>query len=190
MNKIMLLIVIAVGVIIGILISSYILHLPFAESITDAVFAKLGDVNIAGLNIGSIASIASIGTAATSVIGWVKSNKEKVMAQKAALEQQYRNSGIAQELTNVSKLKEDAETKLSEVSQLKDNALEQVESAKTELSTIKTQLQTAQSQIKALEGINTNTIENLWKNSGSDFWTDPHTGEKYKLLPMVTEIVK
>ena len=189
MNKLTIILAIAAGIIIGLIIA-YMLKIPFAVILIDTIKAKIASINIGGINIGSIASLASIAGLAATASGYLTQRKEKVEAQTAATQQMLQNQNLGEELSAVTKVKDDFETKLDEATQQKDIALQQLQTTQSELATTKKQLETQMIQTQTLQNINTNTIENLWKNSGSEFYTDPNTGEKFKLLTLVTEKVK
>jgi len=190
LKTIILIVVIAAAVLGGIAIAAYVFHLAPAVAIMDTITSKLGGINIGGLNFTSLAGIASIAGFATTAYKLIQENKAKVAAQADATKQALANQSIGEELTSVTKIKADLETQLSEATQLKEDAFTQLESAKTELSTVKKQLETQISQTESLTKINTNTVKNLWESSGSEWWTDPNTGEKFRLLKLETIQVK
>ena len=188
MSKLFFIAVIVIAVLTGILISSYILHLPPAVAITDMITEKLSALNLGGLNIVALLGVGL--PLATTAYGWYKSHQDKIRAQTAAIESSQLSQELGQDLTSVTNIKTELEDKVSDLTQLKDNALAQAQSAKDELSTVKTQLDNAMKQAEVLQKINSGTITDLWKNSGGEFWTDPITGEKYKLMNFETITVK
>jgi hypothetical protein len=195
MNKLFLIIIVVIVAILGgIAIASYILHLPPAVAITDTIKTKLDSINIGGHDITEIGNYISIAGLATTALGWLNSNKEKDAATSFAKTQIANNQQLEGKLKEIDEKKKELEetltTKIADVTTLKDNALTELESVRDELTTTKQQLETATTQCDAWQNINSDTIMDLWQKSGGDFWTDPITGEKYKLMNLERVIVR
>lgn len=191
LKTIIIVVLIAGAILASIAFCAYVLKVDFAINIMNTITSPFSSL-LSGskLDFQTIASGASVATAATTAIGWIKSNKDKALAQKQALEQQVENSGLMENYQKLTDTKKELEDQVTDLTQQKDDALTQLESVKKEQDTTKSQLQTAMSQTDALQKINSGTIIDLWQKSGGDFWTDPITGEKYKLMNFERIIVK
>jgi len=195
MNKTLLIILIAVVVVLGVLIA-YMLKLEPAVALVDGAKTKLAELTGGNIDLQTAVSGVSIASAGASIAGLANQLQQKKAAVTSAINQSGLKDKALEQVNQLTETKEqllqtkDALTsQVDEITKIKDDALKEAEAAKTELATTKDQLNTQIKQTEALGQMNTNTIQNLWKNSGGDWWTDPATGEKYKLLSLVTEKV-
>lgn len=147
MNKFLLIIAILAGITVGLLIS-YALKIPFAVAVVDAIKTKIAGINIGGVNIGSIASIAGIlGTAGTAY-GLYGQYKGKIEAQAQNAKQLLNNKNAYEELTNVTNLKTSLEDKLSEATQLKNEALQTLETKTQEFQGLTDEVSLLQNKLE------------------------------------------
>lgn len=156
MNKFVIIAVVAVSVITGIAIAYFLGFAPavqLVESIQQTISGTSTEGEGLNLNLGTIASGASLATAATTAIGWVKSNKDKALAQADAVKQTVANSELLGNINDIKKVKDDLASQLNEVTSLKDTALAEVQSTKDELEKIKKEKDGLQSQIDALHNL-------------------------------------
>ena len=176
----------------GLALCAYVLKIDFAMQIMDSITEPIKEMipaDLGAMDLKTIASGASLTAAVGTGIGWITSNKNKLLAQKQAFTEQLNNSDLVNQIKGVTDTKTELETQIAEITNLKDSAVKAAEDAKTEAETLKKQLETQVQQTTTASQMNTNTIQNLWKNSGGDWWTDPVTKEKFKLLSLVTEKV-
>jgi chromosome segregation ATPase len=155
-NKFVIIAVVAVSVITGIAIAYFLGFAPavqLVESIQQTISGTSTEGEGLNLNLGTIASGASLATAATTAIGWVKSNKDKALAQADAVKQTVANSELLGNINDIKKVKDDLASQLNEVTSLKDTALAEVQSTKDELEKIKKEKDGLQSQIDALHNL-------------------------------------
>jgi len=159
LKTIIIVALIAGAILASIAFCAYVLKVDFATNIMDTITSPFSSL-LSGskLDIQTIASGASLATAATTAIGWVKSNKDKALAQKQALEQQVQNSGLTENYEKLTDSKKEIETQLSEAVTVKDEALAEAKKAQDELAK-------SQEQVKSLrqtvDTYNTETIPNL-----------------------------
>jgi len=116
MNKITMILAIIVGVAIGLFVG-YMLKNPICVWIGDMLKAKIAAIKIGEVNVGSIASFASIIGFAGTAYGWLKSQKDTLLAKKSAALEAANSQQIAEKLLKVDGMKTDAETKLAEAQQ-------------------------------------------------------------------------
>ena len=192
MNKILVILVIAAAVVAGISIA-YALNLEPAVALVDEAKAKFTELTSGGIDAQTLltgGSVAGIGVSAVSAYNQFKG---KITAQTSAAKEALQKTGALQQVEEIKSsllsTKETLTTQLDEATKIKDTALAEAENAKTQAESLKKQLETQVQQTTTASQMNTNTIQNLWKNSGGDWWTDPNTGEKFKLLSLVTEKV-
>ena len=192
MNKILVILVIAAAVVAGISIA-YALKLEPAVALVDEAKAKFTELTAGGIDAQTLltgGSIAGIGVSAVSAYNQFKG---KVAAQTTAIKETIQKTDALKQVeaikTDLTNTKEAFTTQINEVTQIKDTALAEAENAKTQAESLKEQLERQVQQTQTASQMNTNTIQNLWKNSGGDWYTDPVTKEKFKLLSLVTEKV-
>jgi len=150
LNKFLLIITVIAGIAVG-LILSYALKIPFAVAVVDTIKAKIASINIGGVNIGSIASIAGIlGTAGTAY-GLYGQYKGKIEAQAQNAKQLLDNKNTYEELTNVTNLKTSLEDKLSEATQLKNEALQTLETKTQEFQGLTDEVSLLQDKLEEKE---------------------------------------
>ena len=195
MNKlILLIIVIAISAVLGIVIASYVLHIPAAENLTDGVESSISDLTGGSIDGQALITTGSIATTGVSILGAYSQFKQKgealVSSAKSKLEASDALGQVTELKNSLESTKTNLETQLQEATTIKDQALEQAKNTQTELESVKQQLERQVTQTETAAMLNSNTIQNLWKNSGSEFWTDPVTKEKFKLLKLETEIIK
>ena len=192
MNKILLIIVIAAAIIAGISIA-YALKLEPAVTLVDEAKAQFAELTAGGIDAQTLLTSGSIAGVGVSAVSAYNQFKGKVTAQTSAAKEALQKTGALQQVeeikTSLLTTKETLTSQLSEVTKIKDTALAEAKAAKTQAESLKKQLETQVQQTTTASQMNTNTIQNLWKNSGGDWYTDPVTKEKYKLLSLVTEKV-
>jgi len=189
MNKILLIVVFAAAVIAGISIAYY-LQLPLAVDLVDGAKAKFTEITGGGgIDAQTLLTGGSLASAGVGAVSAYNQFKGKVSAQTTAAKEAILKSDAVAQVGQLTETKDTLLSQVTEITAQKDDALKQVDLTKQELTSVKKQLETQVSQTQALSTMNTNTISNLWKNSGGNFWTDPSTGEKFKLLSLVTEKV-
>ena len=192
MNKILLIIVIAAAIIAGISIA-YALKLEPAVTLVDEAKAQFAELTAGGIDAQTLLTSGSIAGVGVSAVSAYNQFKGKVTAQTSAAKEALQKTGALQQVQEIQNslttTKETLTSQLSEVTKIKDTALAEAEAAKTQAESLKDQLERQVQQTQTASQMNTNTIQNLWKNSGGDWWTDPVTKEKFKLLSLVTEKV-
>jgi len=126
MLKTLIIIALIAGAILaGIAFCAYVLKIDLASNIMNAITTPFSNIFAGGkLDLQTVASGASLATAATSAIGWFKSNKDKALAQAENAKQLVANSGLTEELVGIKAQLEDA-------NKTKDAALQTLET-KTE----------------------------------------------------------
>jgi len=134
----------------GLLICAYILKVEFAINLMDTIKEPFTSLSVNKLNLGTIASGASVATAATTALGWIKTNKEKALAMKDNAQKQLENSGLLEQVESVKDAKTQLEGQITEITKIKDNALAEAEAAKNQLSQQTEELQKAQNTIDTL----------------------------------------
>lgn len=151
LKTIIILALIAAAVLGGIAVCAYVLKVPFAQNIMSTITEPLTDALSGGsLDLPTVASGASIATAATTAIGWIKSNKDKALAMKDNAQQQLENSGLMEQVETIKTAKKDLEGQITELTQAKDTALAEAEAAKNQLAQQTEELQKAQNTIDTL----------------------------------------
>ena len=163
MIKTLIIIALIAGAIIaGIAVCAYVLKIPFAQNIMNTITDPLtGALSNGNLDFQTIASGASVATAATTAIGWIKTNKEKVLAVKDSAQKQLENSGLLEQVDQIKNAKKDLEGQIMEITKIKDSALAEAEAAKNQFSQQTEELQKAQNTIDILH-------ETLRRNKLSD----------------------
>ena len=167
MNKIVAILAIIIGITIGIIIA-YMLKIPFAVLIVDTIKAKIAGINIGGVNIGSIASVASIIGLAGTAYQLLKANKDKVAAQVANAKQMLTNKETQEELVNTTNIKTQLEGKLAEATQLKDEAVQTLETKTQEFKGLTDQVAKLQEELKKRDLTIDTLHETLRRNKLSD----------------------
>ena len=192
MNKILVILVIAAAVVAGISIA-YALKLEPAVTLVDEAKAQFAELTAGGIDAQTLLTSGSIAGVGVSAVSAYNQFKGKVTAQTSAAKEALQKTGALQQVQEIQNslttTKEALTSQLSEVTKIKDTALAEAEAAKTQAESLKDQLERQVQQTQTASQMNTNTIQNLWKNSGGDWWTDPITKEKFKLLSLVTEKV-
>ena len=191
MNKILVLACIAITIILGIVVC-YRLGWSPAVDIVDGATAKITELT-GGIDTTTL--VGGAGTALTTAAAGIALNQFN--QKKAAISNSISSSNLLKSAeAQVSDLKTELTqttssltTQTEEYKLAAEKALADATTAKTEAETLKKQLETQVQQTTTASQMNTNTIQNLWKNSGGDWWTDPVTKEKFKLLSLVTEKV-
>lgn len=154
MLKTILIIALIAGAAVGALaICAYVLKVEFAVGIMNQItqpFTSLTTGGLSGLNLSTVASAASLATAATSAIGWVKSNKEKALALKDSAKAELENSGLIESVNSLKSTKSQLESQLKEATQIKDDALSEVNGYKSEIAKLKQENSNLQSSLDTL----------------------------------------
>jgi len=157
MDNLKLILIIAVGVIIGLIIS-YILKIPFAVALIDAFKTKVLSINIAGISLGDFVSVSSIVGIAGLGYQLYTSHKDKIAAQAENAKQQLANKELYEGYSNVN-------TQLTEANQIKDQALQTLDSKTKEFKESANKIAGLEEQVKNLRQTihtyDTETIPNL-----------------------------
>ncbi len=137
LKTILIIALIAGAILASIAFCAYVLKVDFAINIMNTITQPFSNLLTGDLsNLQTIASGASIATAATSAIGWIKSNKDKVAAQAENVKQLLANkeleknySTVTGQLEAANKVKDEAlqtlEAKTQEFQELADKVAEQ-----------------------------------------------------------------
>lgn len=151
LKTIIIVVLIAGAILAGIAFCAYVLKVDFANNIMNTITSPFSSLLSGGkLDFQTIASGASVATAATTAIGWIKSNKDKALAQKQALEQQVENSGLTENYQKLTDTKKELEDQVTDLTQQKDDIMTEMESTKNEFSQQADQLQKARETIETL----------------------------------------
>ncbi len=149
MNTLKAILIVVIGITVGLIIA-YMLKIPFAVALIDAIKAKIASVNIGGINIGSIASIASITGLAGTAYQLVKANKDKAAAIKSATTESENSKQLAQKLLEVDGIKADAEKKLAETQATLEAKTEEYKGMTDEVTLLRNQAEKNQITIDTL----------------------------------------
>ena len=192
MNKFLVLACIAAAVVLGLAIAYY-LEIPPALAIVDAAKAQITELTGGAIDTNTLIAGGTTGIASAAAgIALNQFNQKKAAFSSAISSSNLKEQAEAKfsDLTaEFDQTKESLTTQMYDYKQTAEAALVEAGTAKTEAESLKKQLETQVQQTTTASQMNTNTIQNLWKNSGGDWWTDPNTGEKFKLLSLVTEKV-
>lgn len=151
LKTVIILVLIAGAVLAGIAVCAYVLKVDFAINIMNQITGPFtGALSGGNLDFQTIASGASVATAATTALGWIKTNKEKALAMKDNAQKQLENSGLLEQVESVKDAKTQLEGQITEITKIKDNALAEAEAAKNQLSQQTEELQKAQNTIDTL----------------------------------------
>jgi chromosome segregation ATPase len=152
-NKLFVILIVAIMAIVGVAIA-YILRVAPAVQLVEAIQQQIGGLTSGftapELSLSTVASGASLATAATSTIGWIKSNKDKVLAQKEAIAQQVENSGLMEQYESLKNTKTDLESQLT---QLKTDTKTELASYKDEVAKLKQENKNLQTSLDTLNSI-------------------------------------
>jgi len=119
MISLKIILIIAVGVIIGLAIA-YLLKVPLVVELVDMLKAKIASLNIAGVDLGSIFSISSVVGLAGLGYQLYTTHKDKVAAQAENAKQLLANKELYEGYSNVT-------GQLDQVTKAKDQALQTLE---------------------------------------------------------------
>jgi hypothetical protein len=148
---VIILVLIAGAIFAAIAICAYVLKVDFAVNIMNTITEPFSGALTGGnLDLPTIASGASVATAATTAIGWIKSNKDKALALKDNAKQQLENSGLLEQVESIKETKTQLEEQITELTQTKDKALAEAKEAKQQLTQQTEELQKARSTIETL----------------------------------------
>ena len=175
MNKILVIACIATAIIVGFAVA-YRLGLAPAVALVDAAKTKFTELT-GGIDTTML--VGAGGTAITTAAAGIAVNQFN--QKKAAISNSINSSNLLKSAeAQVSDLKTELTqttssltTQTEEYKQAAEKALSEAGAAKTEAESLKNQLETQVQQTTTASQMNTNTIQNLWKNSGGDWWTDP-----------------
>jgi len=161
-NKLIVILVVVITVIIGVAIAYY-LQIEPAVQLIKGIQETIGGITKGGLStakldLPTIASGASLATAATTAIGWVKSNKDKLLAQKQAIEQQVQNSGLKEQYDSLTVTKKQLEEQANELIKQKDDALAASNESANKIALLEEQVKKLR---QTVDIYNTETIPNL-----------------------------
>jgi len=132
----------------GVAFCAYVLKVDFAVNIMNKITEPFNSLLSGGnIDLQTVASGASLATAATSAIGWVKSNKDKALALKQSAETELQNSGLKESYKQLTDSKKDLEQQFNE---LKDSTTSEMESAKKQIATLKQENSNLQSTVNTL----------------------------------------
>lgn len=151
LKTIIIVALIAAAVLGAIAICAYVLKIDFAQNIMNTITSPFNEALSGGsLDLPTIASGFSVATAATTAIGWIKTNKEKAFAMKDSAQKQLENSGLLDQVEAAKTAKKDLEGQITEITQAKEDALAEAEAAKTQLTQQTEELTKAQNTIDTL----------------------------------------
>ena len=151
LKTVIILVLIAGAVLAGIAVCAYVLKEDFAVNIMNTITEPFSEAFAGGeLNLQTIASGASVAAAATTAIGWIKSNKDKALALKDNAQQQLENSGLMEQVGSIKETKKQLEGQITELTQIKDTALSEAEEAKQQLTQQTEELEKARGTIETL----------------------------------------
>lgn len=151
LKTVIILVLIAGAVLAGIAICAYVLKVDFAANIMSTITEPFSGALTGGnLDLPTIASGASVAAAATTAIGWVKTNKDKALALKDNAQQQLQNSGLMEQVESIKATKTQLEGQITDLTKIKDKAVAEAEEAKNQLTQQTEELQKARETIETL----------------------------------------
>lgn len=154
LKTIIIVVLIAGAILASIAICAYVLKVDFAANIMNEITQPFSSLMSGGnLDLPTIASGASIATAATTAIGWMKSNKDKAIAMKASAEKTLQNSGLLEEIETIKTSKTQLEGQITELTQLKDDALAEAIASKDQIAKVTQENKNLQSSIDTLNAL-------------------------------------
>jgi DNA repair ATPase RecN len=152
MNKIIVVAVIVAFAASGFTVAYFLQFAPAVQAV-EYIQEQVGGFTTGDLNFSTIASGASLATAATTAVGWIKSNKDKVTAQASAAKEALTNSEIMGQLNDIKSMKDSA---LSEVETIKGEVTkitQEKDSIQSELDKVIKEKTKLQNQIDALHNL-------------------------------------
>jgi hypothetical protein len=159
LKTIIIVALIAGAILASVAFCAYVLKVDFATDIMNKITQPFSGISAGGkLDLQSVASAASLATAATSAVGWIKSNKDKVLAQKQALEQQVQNSGLKEQYESLTNTKSELEGQITELTQQKDDAIAEAKESANTIANLESQVKKLR---QTVDIYNTETIPNL-----------------------------
>ena len=152
MNKILFIVFIAAAIILGVVIA-YRLNFGPAVTIVESVQSKIGEVASGGVDLQTVVTAGSLAGTGVTALNAYNQYKGKISAQASALKESVMKTDAVAQVEKLTQTKDQLSSQLTSLSEQKDQALLEAETAKAQFSDLEAEIKRLENQIDGFHSL-------------------------------------